>query len=153
MSELKDVTLVAAAEIPRSRPCKQMGRATNVGQIVSTDWLVLLQFDLNRDIDGARRAGRHQRRPRRAAGKPETNPTYRKVNPADAPILILAMTSKTLTQGQYDAASDVLQQQLSQIGGIGQVIIGGSALPAVRVTSPVSDTFKTDPDNDFSLDY
>ena len=64
----------------------------------------------------------------------KTNPTYRKVNPADAPILILAMTSKTLTQGQiYDAASNVFQQQLSQISGIGQVIIGGSALPAVRV--------------------
>ena len=63
-----------------------------------------------------------------------SNPTYRKVNPADAPILILAMTSKTLTQGQmYDAASNVLPQQLSQISGIGQVIIGGSALPAVRV--------------------
>ena len=63
-----------------------------------------------------------------------SNPTYRKVNPADAPILILAMTSKTLTQGQmYDAASNVFQQQLSQISGIGQVIIGGSALPAVRV--------------------
>jgi len=64
----------------------------------------------------------------------KSNPTYRKVNPADAPILILAMTSKTLTQGQmYDAASNVFQQQLSQISGIGQVIIGGSALPAVRV--------------------
>ncbi len=64
----------------------------------------------------------------------KTNPTYRKVNPADAPILILAITSKTLTQGQiYDAASNVFQQQLSQIGGIGQVILGGAALPAVRV--------------------
>ena len=63
-----------------------------------------------------------------------SNPTYRKVNPADAPILILALTSKTLTRGQiYDAASNVLQQRLSQISGIGQVIIGGSALPAVRV--------------------
>ncbi len=64
----------------------------------------------------------------------KSNPTYRKVNPADAPILILAMTSKTLTQGQiYDAASNVFQQQLSQISGIGQVILGGAALPAVRV--------------------
>ena len=61
-------------------------------------------------------------------------PTYRKVNPADAPILILALTSGTLTQGQiYDAASNVLAQQLSQLSGIGQVIIGGSALPAVRI--------------------
>ncbi len=64
----------------------------------------------------------------------KSNPTYNKVNPADAPILILALTSKTLTQGQiYDAASNVFQQQLSQITGIGQVILGGAALPAVRV--------------------
>ena len=63
-----------------------------------------------------------------------SNPTYRKVNPADAPILILSLTSKTLTRGQlYDAASNVLQQRISQLPGIGQVIIGGSALPAVRV--------------------
>ena len=61
-------------------------------------------------------------------------PTYRKVNPADAPILILALTSKTLTQGQmYDAASNILAQRLSQLSGIGNVIIGGSTLPAVRV--------------------
>ena len=63
-----------------------------------------------------------------------TNPTYRKVNPADAPIVILALTSKTLTRGQmYDAASNVLQQRLSQLVGVGQVIIGGATLPAVRV--------------------
>src|SRR5208337_4075789 len=62
------------------------------------------------------------------------NPTYRKVNPADAPILIIALTSKTLTQGQmYDAASNILAQRLSQLSGIGNVIIGGSTLPAVRV--------------------
>ena len=63
-----------------------------------------------------------------------SNPTYRKVNPADAPILVLALTSKTLTRGQlYDAASNVILQQLSQITGVGQVILGGGALPAVRV--------------------
>jgi len=63
-----------------------------------------------------------------------SNPTYRKVNPADAPIMIIALTSSTLSQGQiYDAASSVLQQKLSQLSGIGQVTIGGSALPAVRV--------------------
>ena len=63
-----------------------------------------------------------------------SQPTYRKVNPADAPVLVLALTSSTLTRGQmYDAASTVLQQELSQISGVGQVIIGGAALPAVRV--------------------
>ena len=63
-----------------------------------------------------------------------SNPTYRKVNPADAPIMILALTSKTMTQGQmYDAASNILAQRLSQLSGIGNVNIGGSSLPAVRV--------------------
>src|SRR6185312_392209 len=63
-----------------------------------------------------------------------SNPTYRKVNPADAPIMVLALTSKTMTQGQmYDAASNILAQRLSQLGGIGNVNIGGSSLPAVRV--------------------
>ena len=63
-----------------------------------------------------------------------SNPTYRKVNPADAPLMIIALTSKTLTRGQlYDAASNVLQQRLSQLDGIGQVSIGGATLPAVRV--------------------
>src|ERR1019366_8124539 len=63
-----------------------------------------------------------------------TNPTYHKINPADAPILILTLTSKTKTRGQmYDAASNILQQRLSQLEGIGQVFIGGAALPAVRI--------------------
>jgi multidrug efflux pump len=97
---------------------------------------ITLQFDLNRDIDGAARDVQAAIVAARVdlPANLKSNPTYRKVNPADAPILILAMTSKTLTQGQmYDAASNVFQQQLSQISGIGQVIIGGSALPAVRV--------------------
>ena len=63
-----------------------------------------------------------------------SNPTYRKVNPADAPILILALTSDTLRQGElYDAASTVLSQKLSQVDGVGEVTVGGSSLPAVRV--------------------
>jgi len=62
------------------------------------------------------------------------NPTYRKVNPADAPILIMALTSKTLSRGQmYDAASSIMAQKLSQVKGVGQVVVGGSSLPAVRV--------------------
>jgi multidrug efflux pump len=119
---------------------RHLGQIADVTEMTSQSGIgqtrITLQFDLNRDIDGAARdvqaaivAARED-----LPANLKTNPTYRKVNPADAPILILAMTSKTLTQGQmYDAASNVFQQQLSQISGIGQVIIGGSALPAVRV--------------------
>jgi multidrug efflux pump len=97
---------------------------------------ITLQFGLDRDIDGAARDVQAAINAARAdlPSSLRTNPTYRKVNPADAPILILALTSDTLTQGQiYDAASTVLNQALSQIDGIGQVTIGGSSLPAVRV--------------------
>ena len=63
-----------------------------------------------------------------------SNPTYRKVNPSDAPILILALTSDTVDKPQmYDAASSILAQKLSQVKGVGQVIVGGSSLPGVRV--------------------
>ena len=109
----------------------EMTSSSNMGQTRIT-----LQFDLDRDIDGAARDVQAAINAARAdlPASLKTNPTYRKVNPADAPILILALTSKTLTQGQlYDLASNVFQQQLSQISGIGQVGIGGSALPAVRV--------------------
>jgi multidrug efflux pump len=97
---------------------------------------ITLQFGLDRDIDGAARDVEAAINAARAdlPTSLKSNPTYRKVNPADAPVLILALTSGTLTRGQlYDAASNVLEQSLSQLGGIGQVIIGGSALPAVRV--------------------
>ncbi len=97
---------------------------------------ITLQFGLDRDIDGAARDveaainAAHADLP----ADLKSNPTYRKVNPADAPILILGLTSKTLTQGQlYDSASTVLEQKLSQLDGVGQVTVGGSALPAVRV--------------------
>ena len=119
---------------------RHLGQIADVTEMTSHSGIgqtrITLQFDLSRDIDGAARDVQAAINAARAdlPASLKTNPTYRKVNPADAPILILAMTSKTLTQGQmYDAASNVLQQQLSQIGGIGQVIIGGSALPAVRV--------------------
>ena len=119
---------------------RHLGQIANVTEMTSQSGIgqtrITLQFDLNRDIDGAARDVQAAINAARAdlPASLKTNPTYRKVNPADAPILILAMTSKTLTQGQmYDAASNVFQQQLSQISGIGQVIIGGSALPAVRV--------------------
>jgi multidrug efflux pump len=97
---------------------------------------ITLQFGLNRNIDGAARDVQAAINAARAdlPSSLRTNPTYRKVNPADAPIAILAMTSATLTRGQiYDAASTVVQQALSQINGIGQVVISGASLPAVRV--------------------
>ena len=95
-----------------------------------------LQFDLDRDINGAARdvqAAINAARSLLPSSLPN-NPTYRKVNPADSPIIMLSLTSATLTRGQmYDAASTVLAQRLSQVNGIGQVVIGGGALPAVRV--------------------
>ena len=95
-----------------------------------------LQFGLDRDINGAARDVEAAIQAARADLPTNllSNPIYRKVNPADAPVLIVSLTSGTLTRGQiYDAASTVLSQQLSQISGVGQVIISGSALPAVRV--------------------
>jgi multidrug efflux pump len=109
----------------------EMTSQSGIGQVRIT-----LQFDLSRDIDGAARdveAAINAARADLPTNLPN-NPTYRKANPADAPILILALTSKTMTQGQmYDMASNILGQRLSQLSGIGNVIIGGSALPAVRV--------------------
>ena len=97
---------------------------------------ITLQFGLNRDIDGAARDVQAAINAARAdlPASLRSNPTYHKVNPADAPILILALTSNTLTAGQlYDSAATVLQQSLSQVDGIGEVDVSGSANPAVRV--------------------
>ena len=97
---------------------------------------ITLQFGLNRDINGAARDVQAAINAARAdlPTSLRTNPTYRKVNPADAPILILTLTSDTMTRGDlYDAASTVLAQKLSQVEGIGEVVVGGSSLPAVRV--------------------
>jgi len=119
---------------------RHLGVIADVTQMTSQSSLqqtrITLQFELSRNIDGAARdveAAINAARVDLPASL-RTNPTYRKVNPADAPIAILALTSDTLTQGQlYDAASTVLTPALSQIDGIGQVTIGGSSLPAVRV--------------------
>ena len=97
---------------------------------------ITLQFGLDRDIDGAARDVQAAINAARAdlPASLRSNPTYRKVNPADAPIMILTLTSATLSPGQiYDAAASVVQQKISQVSGIGQVQIGGAALPAVRV--------------------
>ena len=109
----------------------EMTSASSVGQTRIT-----LQFGLNRNIDGAARDVEAAINAARAdlPTALRANPTYRKVNPADAPVMILALTSKTLTQGQlYDSAATVLQQKLSQLSGVGEVDVNGSALPAVRV--------------------
>ena len=119
---------------------RSLGRIAGVNEITSTSSLgstrVTLQFDLDRDINGAARevqAAINAARSQLPTALP-SNPTYRKVNPADTPVMILAMTSDSMTQGQmYDWASTVIAQKLSQVRGIGQVTIGGSSLPAVRV--------------------
>jgi multidrug efflux pump len=130
-------TMAATVATPLER---SLGRIAGVTEMTSSSSLgstrVTLQFDLDRNIDGAARdvqAAINAARSLLPTGLP-SNPTYRKVNPADAPIMILAMTSDTMTQGQvYDAASTILAQKLSQVQGIGQVSVGGSSLPAVRV--------------------
>jgi multidrug efflux pump len=119
---------------------RQLGHIAGVTEMTSASYLgstsVTLQFELNRDIDAAARdvqAAINAARGYLPANLPN-NPTYRKVNPADAPIMIVALTSAVYNQGQlYDNASTILQQKLSQIQGVGQVVVGGSSLPAVRV--------------------
>jgi multidrug efflux pump len=119
---------------------RALGRIAGVTEMTSSNSLgtsnVTLQFDLDRTIDGAARdvqAAIQAARSQLPTNLP-SNPTWRKVNPADAPIMILALTSDTLAQGKlYDAASTILAQRLSQVEGIGQVVVGGSSLPAVRV--------------------
>ena len=119
---------------------RQFGRIASVTEMTSASTLgntsVTLQFDLNRDINAAARdvqAAIAAARGYLPTNLP-SNPTYRKVNPADSPIFILALTSDVLSKGKmYDAASSILAQKLSQVSGVGQVIVGGSALPGVRV--------------------
>ena len=129
-------TMASAVATPLER---QFGRIAAVNQMTSTSQLgstsVILQFDLNRNIDAAGRdvqAAINAARSQLPANLP-SNPTYRKANPADSPILILALTSDTETVPQmYDAADSILAQKLSQVTGVGQVFVGGAAQPAVR---------------------
>jgi multidrug efflux pump len=119
---------------------RQFGRIAAVTEMTSASTLgsssITLQFDLNRDINAAARdvqAAINAARGYLPANLPN-NPTYRKVNPADSPIMILALTSASLGKGQmYDAASTIMAQKLSQVNGVGQVIVGGSSLPGVRI--------------------
>ena len=119
---------------------RALGHIAGITEITSSSSVgttsITLQFDLNRDIDGAARdvqAAINAANPLLPVNMP-SRPSYRKVNPADSPIMILALTSETMTRGQlYDAASTILAQKISQIQGIGQVTVGGSSLPAVRI--------------------
>ena len=129
-------TMASAVATPLER---QFGRIAGVNQMTSTSQLgstsITLQFDLNRNIDAAARdvqAAINAARSQLPANLPG-NPTYRKVNPADAPILILALTSDIITLPRiYDAADSILSQKLAQVEGVGQVFAGGGAKPAVR---------------------
>ena len=129
-------TMASAVATPLER---QFGRISAVNQMTSSSQLgttsITLQFDLNRNIDAAARdvqAAINAARSQLPANLP-SNPSYRKANPADAPVLILALTSDTMTVPQmYDAADSILAQKLAQVDGVGQVFVGGAAQPAVR---------------------
>jgi multidrug efflux pump len=119
---------------------KHLGQIADVTEMTSSSSLgntrVTLQFGLDRDINGAARDVQAAINAARAdlPTSLRSNPSYHKINPADSPIMVIALTSPTRTQGQlYDAASNVMQQRLSQVQGIGEVDVGGSALPAVRI--------------------
>ncbi len=130
-------TMASSVATPLER---QFGHIAGLSEMTSTSYLgttsIALQFDLERNVDAAARdvqAAINAARGQLPANLPN-NPQWRKVNPADAPILIVALTSESATQGEmYDAASSILQQKLAQVQGVGQVVVGGSALPAVRV--------------------
>ena len=119
---------------------RRLGAIAGVTEITSSSTVgnsrITLQFDLSRDIDGAARDVQAAISAARADMPTDlrSNPQYRKINPADAPVMVIALTSNTLGQGRlFDAGSNILQQKLSQVSGVGQVQLGGSSLPAVRV--------------------
>ena len=130
-------TMASSVATPLER---QFGRIAGVTEMTSASSLnstsITLQFELDRNIDAAARdvqAAINAARGNLPANLP-SNPSYRKVNPADAPIMIIALTSDVYDPGRlYDSASTVMQQKLSQLEGVGQVVVGGGSLPAVRV--------------------
>ena len=129
-------TMAATVATPLER---QLGRIAGVNEITSSSSLgstrITLQFDLNRNINDAAtevQSAINAARSQLPTGMPN-NPTYRKVNPADAPVMVMTLTSDSMSRGQmYDVASTVVAQKLSQVRGVGQVTVGGSSLPAVR---------------------
>ncbi len=130
-------TMASSVATPLER---QFGRIAGVTEMTSTSSLgstsITMQFDLGRSIDAAARdvqAAINAARGQLPANLPN-NPSYRKVNPADAPIVLLALTSDVVERARmYDLAASILQQKLAQVPGVGQVVVGGGALPAVRV--------------------
>ncbi|MET0381942.1 MAG: efflux RND transporter permease subunit, partial [Burkholderiaceae bacterium] len=144
-------TIFVSASIPGASPDtmansvatpleRRLGVISGVNEITSTSGSgsarVSLQFDLNRNIDGAAREVQAAINAARVdlPATLKSNPTYRKANPSDSPVVILALTSKTRTPQQiYDAVSNVVQQKVAQVGGVGDVEIGGGSLPAVRI--------------------
>jgi multidrug efflux pump len=130
-------TMASSVATPLER---QFGRIAGITEMTSTSFLgttsITLQFDLSRNIDAAARdvqAAINAARGQLPANLP-SNPSYRKVNPADAPILILGITSDVYSIARmYDVAASIIQQKLAQVQGVGQVFVGGGSLPAVRV--------------------
>jgi multidrug efflux pump len=130
-------TMASSVATPLER---QFGRIAGITEMTSTSGLgstnITIQFDLSRNIDAAARdvqAAINAARGQLPANLP-SNPSYRKVNPADAPIMLIALTSEIVERPKmYDIASSVLQQKVAQVPGVGQVFVGGGALPAVRV--------------------
>src|SRR5271157_2139545 len=144
-------TISVSASLPGASPAtmassvatpleRQFGHIAAVSEMTSSSSLgstnITLQFNLDRDIDAAARdveAAINAARGYLPANLP-SNPSYRKVNPADSPIFMLGLTSPVLTKGQmYDAASSIMAQKLAQVAGVGQVGVGGSSLPGVRI--------------------
>jgi multidrug efflux pump len=136
-------TMASSVATPLER---QFGRIAGITEMTSSSGLgsssITLQFDLNRNIDAAARdvqAAINAARGQLPKNLP-SNPSYRKVNPADAPIMLLSLSSQVVERARmYDIASSILQQKLSQVPGVGQVTVGGGALPGVRVdVNPVA---------------
>src|SRR5438045_2455968 len=130
-------TMASSVATPLER---RFGRIAGLAEMTSVSSLgstsITLQFDLDRDVTGAARDVQAAINAAGAELPPNlpSRPNYRKVNPADAPVMILSLTSKTLQLAQvFDAANSVLAQKVSQIQGVGQVFVGGGQQPAVRV--------------------
>jgi multidrug efflux pump len=158
--QVDSATITVSASMPGASPEtmattvatpleRHLGAIADVTEMTSSSSVgstnITLQFGLNRDIDGAARDVQAAIVAARVdlPAALRANPQYRKQNPADQPIMILSLTSKTLTSGQlYDAASTILQQKLSQVAGVGNVGVWGSSLPAVRVELNPSTLFK-----------